>query len=136
MNERVDLDMEGSGRDYIANTVIKPMVEKWSGVSPLELTAFYGIREYTVDAVTEAVAALHPPAAEFLGQRRVEEHDGFAELHAVLGAAERQHVNAGTPRHVGRRHAEGHAELAVKRLLFLDHPEITRCRYGPAESRP
>ncbi|KAH9251940.1 hypothetical protein BASA81_010144 [Batrachochytrium salamandrivorans] len=42
----VDLDLEGPGRDKLANEVIKPLVEKWSGISPLELTAFYGIRIY------------------------------------------------------------------------------------------
>jgi hypothetical protein len=41
----VDLDLEGPGRNKIANQIFKPLVEKWSGIAPLELTAFYGIRE-------------------------------------------------------------------------------------------
>lgn len=42
----VSLDAEGHMRDRLANEIIKPIVEKWSGISPLELTSFYGIREY------------------------------------------------------------------------------------------
>ena len=42
----ISLDQEGWVRDRLANEVIKPAVEKWSGMSPLELTSFYGIREY------------------------------------------------------------------------------------------
>jgi len=42
----ISLDMEGQIRDKLANEVIKPIVEKWSGMSPLELTSFYGLREY------------------------------------------------------------------------------------------
>ena len=42
----VDLDQEGRGRDKLANDLLKPMVEKWSGISPLELTSFYGLRVY------------------------------------------------------------------------------------------
>ena len=42
----VSLDEESYHRDRLANEIIKPMVEKWSGMSPLELTSFYGIREY------------------------------------------------------------------------------------------
>lgn len=42
----VSLDVEGRLRDKYANEVIKPIVEKWSGISNLELTSFYGIREY------------------------------------------------------------------------------------------
>jgi len=42
----VSMDHEGRMRDKLANEVIKPIVEKWSGIAPLELTSFYGIREY------------------------------------------------------------------------------------------
>jgi hypothetical protein len=42
----VSLDQESWVRDQLANDVIKPIVEEWSGMSPLELTSFYGIREY------------------------------------------------------------------------------------------
>jgi hypothetical protein len=42
----VSMDQESRMRDKLANEVIKPIVEKWSGISPLELTSFYGIREY------------------------------------------------------------------------------------------
>jgi hypothetical protein len=42
----VSMDQEAFYRDKIANEVIKPIVEKWSGMKPLELTSFYGIREY------------------------------------------------------------------------------------------
>ena len=42
----VSMDTESRMRDKLANEVIKPIVEKWSGISPLELTSFYGIREY------------------------------------------------------------------------------------------
>jgi len=42
----VSLDQIAFQRDEIANRVIKPMVEKWSGIPDLELTSFYGIREY------------------------------------------------------------------------------------------
>jgi len=34
--------MEGHVRDKYANEVIKPIVEKWSGMKDLELTSFYG----------------------------------------------------------------------------------------------
>ena len=42
----IDLDQIYDERNKWANKFIKPLVEEWSGVSPLELTAFYGIREY------------------------------------------------------------------------------------------
>jgi len=42
----VSLDQEGHVRDKLANEIIKPIVEKWSGMRDLELTSFYGIREY------------------------------------------------------------------------------------------
>ena len=42
----ISLDQEGWVRDKLANEIIKPVVEKWSGMKPLELTSFYGIREY------------------------------------------------------------------------------------------
>ena len=42
----VSMDLEGRMRDKLANEIIKPIVEKWSGIAPLELTSFYGIREY------------------------------------------------------------------------------------------
>jgi hypothetical protein len=42
----VSLDQEGAVRDQLANQYLKPIVEKWSNMQPLELTSFYGIREY------------------------------------------------------------------------------------------
>lgn len=36
-------------RDELAIQYIKPILEEWSGVEGLELTAFYGIREYGTD---------------------------------------------------------------------------------------
>ena len=41
-----DLDLERSAANAMVNKYIKPLVEEWSGVSGLELTAFYGVREY------------------------------------------------------------------------------------------
>jgi len=41
----VYLDWEPRTRDYLANTYLKPLLQEWAGVE-LELTAFYGIREY------------------------------------------------------------------------------------------
>ena len=42
----ISLDQEAWVRDKLANEIIKPIVEKWSNMKPLELTSFYGIREY------------------------------------------------------------------------------------------
>lgn len=42
----VSLDQERAMRDKLANEIIKPLVEQWSGINNLELTSFYGIREY------------------------------------------------------------------------------------------
>jgi hypothetical protein len=42
----VSLDQEAHIRDKMANEIIKPIVEKWSGMKDLELTSYYGIREY------------------------------------------------------------------------------------------
>lgn len=42
----ISLDQEGWVRDKLANEIMKPIVEEWSGMKPLELTSFYGIREY------------------------------------------------------------------------------------------
>jgi hypothetical protein len=42
----ISLDQDHHTRDEMARKYIQPLVEKWSGISPLELTSFYGIREY------------------------------------------------------------------------------------------
>jgi hypothetical protein len=42
----VSLDADFHTRDEMAIKYIQPLVEKWSGISPLQLTSFYGIREY------------------------------------------------------------------------------------------
>lgn len=42
----IDLDRARADKERMANEYIKPIVEKWSNESPLELTSFYGIREY------------------------------------------------------------------------------------------
>jgi len=42
----IDMDLERAAKNAIANKYLKPIVEEWSGIAPLELTAFYGIREY------------------------------------------------------------------------------------------
>ena len=41
-----DLDLERSAANAMVNKYIKPLVAEWSGVRGLELTAFYGVREY------------------------------------------------------------------------------------------
>lgn len=46
-----DLDQVATKRAEIANRVLKPIVEKWSGMNNLEMTAFYGVRKYTNDAI-------------------------------------------------------------------------------------
>ncbi|KAH9256056.1 hypothetical protein BASA81_005832 [Batrachochytrium salamandrivorans] len=46
----VALDQEAKLRDKLANEVLKPIVEKWSGMPHLELTSFYGLREYKKDS--------------------------------------------------------------------------------------
>lgn len=46
----LDMDLERSAANHLANTYIKPLVEEWSGIPDLELTSFYGIREYEEDA--------------------------------------------------------------------------------------
>jgi hypothetical protein len=42
----VDMDMEREEANEHANRIVKPMMEKWCGFDNLELTSFYGIREY------------------------------------------------------------------------------------------
>mmetsp|Transcript_22112 Transcript_22112/g.39213 ORF Transcript_22112/g.39213 Transcript_22112/m.39213 type:complete len:613 (-) Transcript_22112:70-1908(-) len=42
----IDLDRERHMKEKYANEYLKPIVEEWSGVAPLELTSFYGMREY------------------------------------------------------------------------------------------
>ncbi len=42
----VDLDQVRAEKEMMANEILKPIVEKWSGFKDLELTSFYGIREY------------------------------------------------------------------------------------------
>jgi hypothetical protein len=42
----IDLDRERYAKEQMANKYLKPIVEEWSGVAPLELTSFYGMREY------------------------------------------------------------------------------------------
>lgn len=42
----IDLDLEREAKEKIANEILKPIVEKWSNTTPLELTSFYGLREY------------------------------------------------------------------------------------------
>ena len=46
----LDMDLERSAANRLANDHIKPLVEEWSGMPDLELTSFYGIREYSEDA--------------------------------------------------------------------------------------
>jgi hypothetical protein len=41
-----DLDRERYEKEKFANEYLKPIVEEWSGIKPLELTSFYGVREY------------------------------------------------------------------------------------------
>lgn len=45
------LDQVADKRAEIANRVLKPIVEEWSGMTNLEMTAFYGVRKYTNDAI-------------------------------------------------------------------------------------
>jgi len=40
------LDWDYKMRDRLANDYIRPIIEEWSGINDLKLTAFYGIREY------------------------------------------------------------------------------------------
>lgn len=42
----IDMLTERYEKEKITNNYMKPIVEEWSGVAPLELTSFYGIREY------------------------------------------------------------------------------------------
>eukprot|EP00516_Mucochytrium_quahogii_P008100 CAMPEP_0203748984 /NCGR_PEP_ID=MMETSP0098-20131031/3703_1 /ASSEMBLY_ACC=CAM_ASM_000208 /TAXON_ID=96639 /ORGANISM=" , Strain NY0313808BC1" /LENGTH=610 /DNA_ID=CAMNT_0050637911 /DNA_START=36 /DNA_END=1868 /DNA_ORIENTATION=+ len=42
----VDMDMERYEKERMANKHLKPMLEEWSDQKPLELTSFYGQREY------------------------------------------------------------------------------------------
>jgi hypothetical protein len=42
----VDMDMERTEANEHANRIVKPMLEEWCGYDNLELTSFYGIREY------------------------------------------------------------------------------------------
>lgn len=41
-----DLDLVFKQKEDYANRILKPIVEEWSGIKPLELTSFYGVREY------------------------------------------------------------------------------------------
>ncbi|KAH9262757.1 hypothetical protein BASA82_000213 [Batrachochytrium salamandrivorans] len=54
----VSLDQEYLARDKWANEVIKPIVEKWSGMNHLELTSFYGMREYKSGNLTSKTGSL------------------------------------------------------------------------------
>jgi hypothetical protein len=73
----VSMDQESFMRDKMANEVIKPLIGNWTGKDPseLELTSFYGLREYKRDSwlrnhidriethvlsVTFSIAKLHP----------------------------------------------------------------------------
>uniref|UniRef100_A0A7S2S776 Prolyl 4-hydroxylase alpha subunit domain-containing protein n=1 Tax=Mucochytrium quahogii TaxID=96639 RepID=A0A7S2S776_9STRA len=47
----IDMDRARSERARMANKYVKPLVEKWSGVKDLELTSFYGMREYPDGAI-------------------------------------------------------------------------------------
>ena len=42
----VDLDRERYEKERMARKYLQPIVEEWSGMGDLELTSFYGIREY------------------------------------------------------------------------------------------
>lgn len=46
----LDTDMERSMKEMLANEILKPILEEWSGIRPLELTSFYGLREYPNDS--------------------------------------------------------------------------------------
>lgn len=46
----INLDHNFTERNIIAEDIIKPILEEWSGY-PLEFTAFYGLREYSRGAV-------------------------------------------------------------------------------------
>ncbi|ETO04165.1 hypothetical protein RFI_33233, partial [Reticulomyxa filosa] len=47
----ISLDNRWEERDAIANDVVRPILADWSGGSELEFTAFYGIREYSRNAL-------------------------------------------------------------------------------------
>jgi len=42
----IDMDKEFKMKEDLANTYLKPLLEEWSGIKPLQLTSFYGLREY------------------------------------------------------------------------------------------
>eukprot|EP00924_Labyrinthula_sp_SR-Ha-C_P004019 maker-scaffold_3-snap-gene-11.3-mRNA-1 protein AED:0.20 eAED:0.20 QI:37/1/1/1/1/1/2/243/670 len=42
----IDMDKIRAKKNEMANKYLKPIVEEWSGMKPLELTSFYGMREY------------------------------------------------------------------------------------------
>ena len=46
----ISLDEDWKERDSIAKDVVRPILSEWGGVEELELTAFYGIREYSRNA--------------------------------------------------------------------------------------
>ena len=58
--------------------------------------------------------------AEVARVRRVEEDDRLGGDAAVLGAAEGEHVDAGPPGHVGRRHAEAGDRAGEARAVHVD----------------
>ena len=67
------------------------------------------------------LAALFAAAQKFVAERAIEKYDRFTERQAVLRAAQAEHVNAGTPRDVGRRAVErrhGIGEACAVKLDF------------------
>jgi hypothetical protein len=65
------------------------------------------------------LAGLFAAVVEVFGQLVVEEQDRFAHRHAVFGAAEAQHVDAGLPGQVGRRAAEERAGVGEARAVHV-----------------
>lgn len=60
-----------------------------------------------------------PAIVEVLCQSLVEEDDGFADRHAVLGAAEAEHVDACLPGEIGRRAAEHRAGMGEASAIHM-----------------
>ena len=75
---------------------------------PAEEERKYGIREYTVDAVADVVAALHPPSPEWMRGTPAEittalgEFIGYMMLDAWVANQDRHHQNWGAIQNAGR----------------------------------
>lgn len=75
---------------------------------PAEAESKYGIREYTVDAVAEVVAALHPPDAQWMQGTPAKittalgVFTGYLMLDAWVANQDRHHQNWGAIRHDGK----------------------------------